>query len=50
LPVSLAIGWKSFQPGNQMDDLIEGADRMLYSNKGATKKSDPAMHPVESGL
>jgi diguanylate cyclase (GGDEF)-like protein len=50
LPVSLAIGWKSFQPGDQMSDLIERADRMLYANKGAAKKYDPALHPVESGL
>ena len=50
LPVSLAIGWKSFQPGDHMSDLIERADRMLYTNKGAAKKYDPALHPVESGL
>jgi diguanylate cyclase (GGDEF)-like protein len=50
LPVSLAIGWGSFQPGDQMSELIERADRMLYSNKGATKKFDPALQPVESGV
>jgi diguanylate cyclase (GGDEF)-like protein len=50
LPVSLAIGWKSFEHGDQLADLIESADRMLYSNKGATKKADLALHPVESGL
>jgi diguanylate cyclase (GGDEF)-like protein len=48
LPVSLAIGWKSFQAGDQMADLIECADRMLYTKKGATKKYVPALHPVES--
>jgi hypothetical protein len=32
-----------------MADLIEHADRMLYSNKSAAKRSDPALHPVESG-
>ena len=49
LPVSLAIGWKSFEHGDQLADIIESADRMLYSNKGASKKPDPALHPVESG-
>lgn len=48
LPVSLAIGWRSFQPGDQMSDLIERADRMLYLNKSAAKKSDAALQPVES--
>jgi diguanylate cyclase (GGDEF)-like protein len=50
LPVSLAIGWRSFQPGDQMSDLIERADRMLYTNKVATKNCDPDLSPVESGL
>lgn len=50
LPVSLAIGWGSFEHGDQVPELIERADRMLYSNKGATKKNDPALHPVESRL
>ena len=49
LPVSLAIGWRSFQAGDQMSDLIERADRMLYTNKGAAKNYDPDLHPVESG-
>jgi diguanylate cyclase (GGDEF)-like protein len=50
LPVSLAIGWKSFQHGEHVSDLIERADRMLYINKGTTKKYDPDLHPVESAL
>ena len=37
LPVSLAIGWKSYQAGDRDSDLIEGADRMLYLNKGQAK-------------
>lgn len=37
LPVSLAIGWKCYQPGDQVADLIEAADRMLYANKGSGK-------------
>lgn len=37
LPVSLAIGWKCYQAGDQVPDLIEAADRMLYANKGSGK-------------
>jgi diguanylate cyclase (GGDEF)-like protein len=40
LPVSLAAGWKAYEPGNQMADLIEGADRKLYFNKGLAKKHE----------
>jgi diguanylate cyclase (GGDEF)-like protein len=48
LPVSLAIGWKSYQQGDQMSDLIESADRMLYLNKETTKKQlDPATGSLE---
>ena len=51
LPVSLAVGWKSYQPGDQMSDLIERADRMLYVNKGAAKMQDqPSLNPVVAGL
>ena len=42
LPVSPAIGWKSYEAGDELTDLIEGADRMLYSNKGSTKKQADA--------
>ena len=49
LPVGLAVGWKSYQPGDQMSDVIERADRMLYLNKGAAKKHDqPAKTTVEA--
>jgi diguanylate cyclase (GGDEF)-like protein len=47
LPVSVSIGWKSYQPGDRVEDLIERADRMLYLNKGAAKKLDlPTLSPV----
>jgi diguanylate cyclase len=43
LPVSLALGWKCYLPGDQLSDLIESADRMLYLNKGTAKnQADPA--------
>ena len=42
LPVAHAVGWKSYQQGESMSDLIERADRMLYINKGASKKPDSA--------
>jgi len=41
LPVAHAVGWKSYEPGDQMSELIEAADRMLYLNKGAAKKLEP---------
>ena len=50
LPVSLAIGWKSYQPGDQVSDIIERADRMLYVNTSAIKTLEPALQPVEAGL
>ena len=45
LPVALAVGWKSYKAGEQMSDLLEAADRMLYLNKGAAKKQEPAPSP-----
>ena len=46
LPVKLAVGWKSYQPGDQMSDLIERADRMLYVNKSSSKKPESASASV----
>jgi diguanylate cyclase (GGDEF)-like protein len=37
LPVSLAVGWKAFEPGDCLEGLIEKADRDLYSHKAAAK-------------
>ena len=46
LPVAHAVGWKSYQTGDQMSELIEAADQMLYANKSAAKKQEPAApHP-----
>jgi diguanylate cyclase (GGDEF)-like protein len=42
LPVAHCVGWKSFQKGEQMPELLERADRMLYVNKGESKKHDSA--------
>ena len=42
LPIAHAIGWKAYESGDQMAQLIEAADRMLYLNKGAAKKQEPA--------
>jgi diguanylate cyclase (GGDEF)-like protein len=49
LPVAHAVGWKSFQRGENMTELIERADRMLYVNKGASKKHD-SIAPAEQEL
>ena len=37
LPVSFSAGWKAYEAGDQIADLIEGADRNLYVNKAHTK-------------
>jgi diguanylate cyclase (GGDEF)-like protein len=47
LPVMMAVGWKSYQTGDQMSDLVERADRMLYVNKSATKKQVSSPPPVD---
>ena len=47
LPVMMAVGWKSYQPGDQMSDLVERADRMLYVSKGAAKKQGSSPQPVD---
>jgi hypothetical protein len=33
LPVSVAAGWKAYEPGDRVEELIEAADRRLYDNK-----------------
>lgn len=43
LPVSLALGWKAYAPGDQMTELVEGADRNLYLNKRLVKKQEPVL-------
>ena len=37
LPVSFAVGWKSYQPGDEFEGLIEAADRNLYAHKTTVK-------------
>jgi diguanylate cyclase (GGDEF)-like protein len=37
LAVSLAMGWKAFEPGDTLEGLIEKADQDLYSHKAAAK-------------
>jgi diguanylate cyclase (GGDEF)-like protein len=37
LPISFSVGWKEYEPGDQFDELIEGADRHLYEQKAAAK-------------
>jgi diguanylate cyclase (GGDEF)-like protein len=46
LLVSLAAGWKAYEPGNQMADLIEGADRKLYLHKGLVKHEQNVLTSV----
>ena len=37
LPVSFAVGWKAYEPGDTLEGLIEKADRDLYSHKATAK-------------
>ena len=46
LPIQLAVGWRGYEPGDQMADLVESADRMLYAKKNAIKKQDSALHAI----
>jgi diguanylate cyclase (GGDEF)-like protein len=38
LPVSFSAGWRAYQHGDRIADLIEGADRKLYANKAHDKR------------
>jgi diguanylate cyclase (GGDEF)-like protein len=47
LAVSLAMGWKAFEPGDTFEGLIEKADRELYSHKASAKVlKEPLPVPV----
>ena len=47
LPVSFAVGWKAYEPGDGLEGLIEEADRNLYCHKAATKVPiEPLTAPV----
>lgn len=37
-PVSFAVGWKAYEPGDRIDELLEVADRNLYANKARVKE------------
>ncbi len=37
LPVSFAVGWKAYEPGDGLESLIEAADRNLYVHKATVK-------------
>lgn len=37
LPITFSVGWIAYEPGDQFDELIEGADRHLYEQKAAAK-------------
>jgi diguanylate cyclase (GGDEF)-like protein len=47
LPVSFAMGWKAYEPGDTLEGLIEKADRDLYTHKAAAKQpKEPLPVPV----
>jgi diguanylate cyclase (GGDEF)-like protein len=39
-PISLAVGWKAYEPGDCVADLIEKADKNLYLNKAKVKEKE----------
>jgi diguanylate cyclase (GGDEF)-like protein len=41
LSISLAAGWKAYEPGDLVEELIEAADRRLYYNKEIVKSREP---------
>jgi diguanylate cyclase (GGDEF)-like protein len=41
LSISLAAGWKAYEPGDLVEELIEAADRRLYYNKEIVKRREP---------
>jgi two-component system cell cycle response regulator len=43
LPISVAAGWKAYEPGDRVEELIEAADRRLYYNKEIVKRREPAV-------
>lgn len=44
LAVSFSAGWKAYEPGDRITDLIDGADRNLYVNKANSKRVPQLMH------
>jgi diguanylate cyclase (GGDEF)-like protein len=47
LPVSFSVGWKAYQPGDSLEELIERADRDLYTHKATAKGlKEPVPTPV----
>jgi two-component system cell cycle response regulator len=46
IPVSFAVGWREYQHGDKISDLLEEADRCLYRSKQALKAA-PQPVPVE---
>lgn len=38
LPISFAVGWTAYNPGDKLEELLEEADRNLYANKGLVKE------------
>jgi hypothetical protein len=41
LPISFAVGWKAYEPGEKVEELLEEADRNLYANKILVKEPRP---------
>jgi diguanylate cyclase (GGDEF)-like protein len=44
--VRFSVGWKAYQPGDRLQDLLEEADRNLYANKARIKDARPVLTPA----
>jgi diguanylate cyclase (GGDEF)-like protein len=47
LPVSFSVGWKAYERGDRIEEIIEDVDKNLYSHKAAGKAvHEPVTTPV----
>ena len=37
-PIRFSVGWKAYEPGEKLEELLEQADRNLYANKARAKE------------
>ena len=47
VPVTFSCGWKNYQTGDRLEELLAAADEVLYANKRNSKKPVPLSKPKE---
>ena len=47
IPVTFSSGWKDYKKGDRLEELLAGADQVLYVNKRESKKPLPSPKPRE---